>query len=59
MEIDYLLGRQFWSAEQTQENGDRFQVIYDQFVHDPSSPWNVNPWKMDLGAVAPLPIVTK
>lgn len=32
MEIDYLLGRQFWSAEQTQENGDRFQVIYDQFV---------------------------
>jgi hypothetical protein len=56
LQIDYLVGREFWSAEQTQENGNRFRAIYDQFVHDPSSPWNVDPWTMDLGVTAPLPI---
>jgi hypothetical protein len=59
LQIDYLVGRQFWSAEQTQENGDRFRLIYDQFVHDPNSPWNVIPWTMDLHVAAPLDIAAK
>jgi hypothetical protein len=56
LQTDYLIGREFWSAERTQENGNRFRAIYDQFIHDSSSPWNVNPWTMALGVTAPLPI---
>jgi hypothetical protein len=56
LQSDYLIGREFWSTEQTQANGDRFRVIYAQFVEDPGSPWNVNPWKMNLGVSEPLPL---
>jgi Protein of unknown function (DUF1266) len=57
MQNDYLIGREFWSAKQTQENGERFRAIYERFIQDPSSPWNVNPWTMNLGVATPLPIV--
>jgi hypothetical protein len=57
MQNDYLLGRQFWSPEQTQENGDRFRAAYGHLIQNPGSPWNTNPWTMDLGVATPLPIV--
>lgn len=56
LQDDYLIGRDFWSVEQTRETGDRFRAIYEHFIQDSSSPWNVNPWTMDLGIATPLPI---
>ena len=60
LQTDYLIGRKFWSGTQTQKDGDRFQAVYDQFIHDPRSPWGVNPWSMNLsmnlGVITPLPI---
>jgi hypothetical protein len=56
LQNDYLIGRQFWSVDQTQQNGDRFRAIYERFIADSSSPWNVNPWRMKLGVAKPLPI---
>jgi Protein of unknown function (DUF1266) len=56
LQSDFLIGREFWSLQQTQQNGERFRTIYERFVQDPSSPWNVNPWTTDLGLATPLPI---
>jgi hypothetical protein len=56
MQNDYLIGRDFWSTEQTQENGARFRAAYERLIQDPNGPWNVNPWTMDLGVAKPLPI---
>lgn len=56
LQTDYLIGREFWSAEQMEESGNRFRAIDDQFIHDSNSPWNVNPWTMALGVTAPLQI---
>jgi Protein of unknown function (DUF1266) len=56
LQNDFLIGRQFWSVEQTQKNGERFRAIYEYFSADSSSPWNVDPWKMDLGVAKPLPL---
>jgi Protein of unknown function (DUF1266) len=54
LQDDFLIGREFWSVQQTRENGGRFRSIYAHFLQDPSSPWNVNPWKMDLGVATPI-----
>ena len=59
LQDDYLIGREYWSLQQTQENGERFRRIYEHFIADSSSPWTVNPWKMDLGVAMPLPIKAK
>lgn len=56
LQNDYLIGRQFWSVGQTQENGERFRSIYERLIADSSSPWNANPWRMVLGVANPLPI---
>ncbi|HKC16595.1 MAG TPA: DUF1266 domain-containing protein [Steroidobacteraceae bacterium] len=56
LQTDYLIGRKFWSAEQTEGIGNQFQAIYNKFIRHPASPWNVNPWVMDLGVTTPLPI---
>jgi len=56
LQSDFLIGRQFWSVEQTQKNGERFRAIYQHFIADSGSPWNVDPWEMDLGVAKPLPI---
>jgi hypothetical protein len=42
--------------QQTQTNGERLRAIYDRFLHDLSSPWNTNPWTLDLKVAASLPI---
>lgn len=57
LQTNYLIGREFWSPAQTQKDGDKFRAVYDRFIRDPGSPWNVNPWSMNLGdSSAPLPI---
>jgi hypothetical protein len=59
LQRNYLIGREFWSQQQTEKNGARFQEIFEHFIHDPTSPWNVNPWKMNLGVETPLLVTAK
>jgi hypothetical protein len=59
LQNNYMIGREFWSLQQTQENGERYRVISDRFLQDPNSPWNVNPWRMDLGVAMPLRVTEK
>lgn len=56
LQSNYLIGREYWSLEQTKINGERYRAIYERFVQDPGSPWNLNPWELDLGVATPLPI---
>jgi hypothetical protein len=56
---DCLIGREFWSLQQTQKYSERYRSIFERFMQDPNSPWNVNPWAMDLGVAAPLRITSK
>ena len=56
LQSNFLIGREYWSLQETQSKGARFQAIYERFTRDPNSPWNTNPWTMDLKAPAPLPI---
>ena len=45
---NYLIGRQFWSYEQTQASGGLFTAAFDRLMSDAESPWNKYPWNMDL-----------
>jgi hypothetical protein len=56
LQSDYLIGREYWSVQQTENNGARYRAIYERFLQDPNSPWNTNPWTMDLNVAAPPPI---
>jgi hypothetical protein len=56
LQSDFLIGREYWSLQQTQTNGERFRAIYDRFLQDQNSPWNTNPWQLDLKVAAPLQI---
>ncbi len=57
LQENYLIGRDFWSVQQTQKTGDGFRAIYEHFIQDSNSPWNVNSWTMDLGTVTPMSVV--
>lgn len=59
LQKDYLIGREFWSAEPTDVNGGRFRIIFHLLLQDPNSPWNVNPWTMNLGVSTPLPLTAQ
>jgi hypothetical protein len=56
LQSNFLIGREYWSLQQTQTNGERFRAIYDRFLQDPNSPWNTNPWAVDLKVAVPLQI---
>jgi hypothetical protein len=56
MQSNFLLGREFWSAQQTQVSGGGFQAIYETFLQDPGSPWDMNSWELELKVATPLPI---
>jgi len=45
---NYLIGREFWSYEQTARDGQLYRNIYRKLLNNSSSPWNHNPWNMDL-----------
>jgi hypothetical protein len=47
---NYLVGRQFWSAEETIYDGKGFQDAYEWLLSDPVSPWRRNPWNTSLAA---------
>jgi hypothetical protein len=57
LESNFLLGRQFWSMEQSRQTGATYKAIYDEFIEEKDSPWNANDWNMDLQVTTPLPIV--
>lgn len=45
---NYLIGRQFWSLDQTQKNGAAMRVTYRRLLDDANSPWRRIPWALDL-----------
>jgi hypothetical protein len=59
LQNDYLVGREFWSLQQTQKNGERYRSVFERFIQEPKSPWNTNPWPMDLGVATPLLLTEK
>jgi hypothetical protein len=47
---NYLIGREFWSLQRTQANGDRYVAAYEWLCSDPESPYLTIPWDLDLSA---------
>jgi hypothetical protein len=45
---NYLIGRLFWSYEETKQGGYNYEDAYMRLLDMPSSPWNRLPWDMDL-----------
>ncbi len=45
---NYIIGRQFWSYEQTQKDGWMTEDAFHRLLDEQSSPWNRYPWNMDL-----------
>jgi hypothetical protein len=50
---NYLIGREFWSYEQSQEDGGQMEMWINYLVTAPGSPWGSNPWDLDLGVEVP------
>ncbi|MBI5191524.1 MAG: DUF1266 domain-containing protein [Nitrospirae bacterium] len=48
---NYLIGRSFWSYEQTQHAGSLFRDDYQKLLSDPQSPWRLNPWDISLSSM--------
>jgi hypothetical protein len=51
LQTNYLIGREFWSLQQTQRSGARFQAMYKKLSEDPNSPWRTIAWKTPLRAM--------
>lgn len=45
---NYLIGRQFWSYQETKEGGYKFEDALQRLLDMPTSPWNLYPWNMNL-----------
>jgi hypothetical protein len=45
---NYLIGREFWSREQTRQSGDLYRATYQTLISYPASPWNRHPWGLEL-----------
>ena len=45
---NYLIGRNFWSYQKTQENGQLYVDAFQRLLDMQSSPWNQYSWNMDL-----------
>jgi hypothetical protein len=45
---NYLIGRQFWSAEESERSGWECEDAYQRLLEMRSSPWNRFDWDMDL-----------
>jgi hypothetical protein len=45
---NYLIGREFWSLDQTLKDGRQMRDTYTKLLVDPVSPWNRIPWTLDL-----------
>jgi len=45
---NYIIGRQFWSYKQMQEDGYEYEDAFQRLMDMKSSPWNRYEWDMDL-----------
>ncbi|MBN1844622.1 MAG: DUF1266 domain-containing protein [Sedimentisphaerales bacterium] len=45
---NYLIGRQFWSYENTKDDGYKFEDAYQRLLDMPTSPWKRYSWVMNL-----------
>jgi hypothetical protein len=45
---NYIIGRQFWSYEETQKYGFMYEEAFQRLLEMRSSPWNIYPWDMNL-----------
>jgi hypothetical protein len=45
---NYLIGRRFWSYDETCKTGADFEEYFARLTQMPTSPWNRLPWTMDL-----------
>ena len=45
---NYLIGREFWSQEETERNGPLYREVYQHLLDDSASPWNRCAWNLDL-----------
>jgi hypothetical protein len=50
---NYLIGREFWSYQQTLSNGGIIREDYQWLTTSSSSPWMTNSWNLDLGVTNP------
>jgi hypothetical protein len=46
---NYLIGREFWSYSQTQQDGRFMREVCERLLANPRSPWNQIPWGLNLG----------
>lgn len=46
---NYLIGRRFWSQQQTLRDGEEYKKVLETFRTDSNSPWVKLPWNLDLG----------
>jgi Protein of unknown function (DUF1266) len=49
---NYLIGREFWSPEETRRVGDDYRAAFEQLLSDPASPWNRIPWSLEIPEAA-------
>jgi len=49
---NYLIGREFWSRDETAMHGWRYRAAYQRLLSNPESPWARFPWTLDLGGTA-------
>jgi hypothetical protein len=45
---NYLIGREFWSYDETMRTGELYRVAYRNLLTHPDSPWNRLPWDVNL-----------
>ncbi len=45
---NYLIGREFWSPEETRRGGADYRATFQQLLSDPASPWNRVPWSLEI-----------
>jgi hypothetical protein len=46
---NYLIGREFWSLQETATQGWRYRAAYQRLLTNPDSPWVRIPWTLELG----------
>ncbi len=43
-----LIGREYWSPQQTQKDGYLYQAALQRLLTQPKSPWRRYPWNLQL-----------
>ena len=53
---NYLIGREFWSLNQTKESERLFRDAYFRLLNDPASVWNRHAWETSLNTSSAKPV---